>query len=156
MKQWLSRLWGRLHARMFPRVTTVVFSKQAQQQMQALARATHPKEAFGVLVGSTKEEILEVEDVVYQPFANTTHSAHVAIDRYAIPNMVGTFHSHPTADDRPSTADKRVFAQYPGVHCISGAPYTTSAVYTHHSQYIRHESLGNTPFTSYRVRGQRR
>jgi proteasome lid subunit RPN8/RPN11 len=104
--------------------------------MRVMAQQTHPKEAFGVLRGKHKDGVLLIEQVSYQPFANTTRSAHVVIDRYTLTDLVGTFHSHPVPDATPSRADLRLFSKHPGVHCIVAYPYITVAVYNQHGELL--------------------
>jgi proteasome lid subunit RPN8/RPN11 len=128
--------WDRLHERLFPRVTEYVLYPRARRAMQQMARDTHPKEAFGVLRGTHADKVLRVQAVAYQPFANTTRSAHVHIDTYTITDLIGTFHSHPTANAQPSAADLRLFARHPGVHCIVPYPYTSVAAYNQHGELL--------------------
>lgn len=127
--EWFSTIWARIVLRLFPPVHDYRISNRALRAMQAMCMSTHPKEAVGVLIGHRVKDVLAVTRVAYQPFANSETSAHIAIDRYALPDMVGTFHSHPIPDGRPSAADKRLFAEHPGVHCILAYPYTVLYVY---------------------------
>lgn len=119
----IRRLLRRLHHALFPRITDYDILPAAAATMAALSRQTHPKEAFGVLRGRRRGHTIVVEEVVFQPFTNTTRSASVVIDEYAIDGLVGTFHSHPTPDARPSAADKRLFGTSGGLHCIAPFPY---------------------------------
>lgn len=126
---WLSR-------KLFPPVESYVIEEQALLAMRAFSQQTHPKEAFGVLIGRRAGNVLRIERVVYQPFSNTQTSATVIIDRYSIDDMAGTFHSHPVPDSRPSAADKRLYARYPGLHCIMPYPYQSVSVYNQRGQRI--------------------
>jgi proteasome lid subunit RPN8/RPN11 len=137
----LSHLFDALLARLFPKVRSYKIAPDAFATMRAMAEQTHPKEAFGVLRGHHRNGVLYVTEVVFQPFLNTTHSAHVAIDRYALSDMVGTFHSHPTPNVHPSRADLSMFAKHPGIHCIIGAPYNNVAVYSHQGDLINLHKL---------------
>lgn len=132
MKQWFARV----HRWFFPRITQYTIEPAALHTMQAMARQTHPKEAFGVLRGRHNGDTLVVRELSYQPFSNTTHSASVLIDSYAVTDLAGTFHSHPTPNAKPSAADLRLFAQHPGVHCISGFPYVSVHVYDHRGRLL--------------------
>lgn len=129
-------LWQRLIDKLFPPVRTYRISRQARRTMQRMAQQTHPKEAFGVLRGKHRQGVLLVDEVAYQPFKNTTRSAHVIIDTFALNDLVGTFHSHPTPDERPSRADLRLFGQHPGVHCIVPYPYRRVAVYNQQGELL--------------------
>lgn len=121
--------WSAVIEWFFPRITHYEFSPKALRTMQAMALQTYPKEAFAVLRGKHRGKTLFITELAYQPFTNTEHSAQVVIDRYTLTDMVGTFHSHPGFDAQPSRADRRLFAKYPGVHCILAKPYTAAHVY---------------------------
>ena len=105
-----------------------------------MSEATHPKEAFGVFTGRIKNNVLLIERVIYQPFSNTSTSALAQIDD-TIPNIVGTFHSHPGTDASPSNADKRLFARRSGIHCIVAEPYVRAHVYNAQGTFIGTEHL---------------
>ncbi len=122
--------------RLFPRITQYTLNSDTLALMQAMARQTHPKEAFGVLRGKHQNSTLVVEELAYQPFSNTTRSAEVLIDSYAVSDLVGTFHSHPTPNAQPSAADLRLFARHPGIHAISGYPYTAVHIYDHRGRLL--------------------
>ena len=125
----LLSLWNAIRAKLFPKVHSYAFKKNVLPVMRSMAFQTHPKEAFGVLRGRHKGRTLVVRDIAYQPFLNTPMNAHIALDPYVLPDMVGTFHSHPSTNPLPSAADKRLFAKHPGVHCIIAYPYKTVHVY---------------------------
>lgn len=132
----MNSLWQRFIERLFPPVRDYRFSRSARRTMQAMARQTYPKEAFGVLRGDHEGGVLTVREVSFQPFVNTRSSADVIIDGFAVSDLVGTFHSHPGPDDRPSRADLRLFGEHPGLHCIVGYPYNRAAVYNHKGTFL--------------------
>lgn len=137
LKRFFNKIWRKL----FPRVTNYTIEKKAREQMQAFSIETHPKEAFGVLVGKREGATLVITEVVYQPFSNTTHSANIIIDPYSIDGMVGTFHSHPIPDDRASKVDYALFSKRPGIHFIVPYPYQTVTAYSHGGDLLGRHSL---------------
>jgi proteasome lid subunit RPN8/RPN11 len=130
--QWMRRFLAKL----FPRITSYDLQPNTLAAMRALALETHPKEAFGILRGSHKGSTLVVDTVSFQPFTNTRRSATARIDVYALNDLVGTFHSHPSPDGTPSTADMHLFSKHPGVHCIIAYPYRTVHVYSHKGELL--------------------
>jgi proteasome lid subunit RPN8/RPN11 len=122
-------MFSRWFAKLFPIARTYRITREARKAMQAFSQTTHPKEAFGVLTGRTSDGTLVIDSVIYQPFTNTTHSAHAKIDQYAVNGLIGTFHSHPIHDATPSSADKQLFRHYAGLHCIVPYPYKVIYVY---------------------------
>ena len=137
---WTARLTQKVARKLFPRVTSYTFSLAACHAMHTMSCETHPKEAFGVLMGGSHRETLIIERVVYQPFVNTRSSAVVMIDPH-LTGTAGTFHSHPGGDGRPSAADKRLFAKRPGVHCIVPEPYVEAYVYDQFAELLSIEPL---------------
>lgn len=123
-----------------PRVTQYMIRPSVLRKMRSFALQTHPKEMISLLRGRHEGDTLIIEELVYQPFENTTYSATIHLDP-TLTGIVGTFHSHPTPDARPSAADKRLFAQHPGVHVIIGYPYEEAHVYTHRSRFLAIERV---------------
>lgn len=126
--------------RFFPRVTRYRVLPRVLRSMRAFARQTHPKEMIALLRGRREGFTLVIEELVFQPFENTAWSATIHLDS-TLTNIVGTFHSHPSPDDRPSAADRRLFAEHPGVHAIASYPYDTVAFYTHRSRFLGRERV---------------
>ena len=122
--------------KLFPKVSSFSISPSVLEGMQSLALQTHPKEAFAVLSGKPVGSELKVSELVFQPFLNTTRSTHFTIDKYAITDFAGTFHSHPVPDATPSRADKRLFFEHPGVHCIMPFPYKELFVYNKNGELL--------------------
>lgn len=129
-------MWQRLKRWLFPKITQYRLKPRTLEAMAAMAQSTHPKEAFAVLEGRHEKDTLVVESLAYQPFTNTKNSAHVQLDVYAIRNMVGTFHSHPGYNAKPSSADKRMWIKHPGVHCIMAYPYLQVHVFNQYGQLL--------------------
>jgi len=137
-----TRLFDGVLRLLFPasRVTQYRITPSVLRRMGAFSWQTHPKEMIALLQGRHDGDTLVVTDLVFQPFENDERSATILID-HGLTNIVGTFHSHPTPDARPSAADKRLFAQHPGVHVIAGYPYREANVYTHRSRFLGVERI---------------
>lgn len=95
----------------------VVLATEALATIRAAARAAHPREACGILLGhgSRITAALETANVHPQP------ETHFEIDPQALitahraareggPQVVGYFHSHPTGQPAPSAADRAMAA----------------------------------------------
>ena len=108
--------------------------------MRGFALQTHPKEMVALLRGHHERQTLIVTELIFQPFQNTVHSATIHLDPN-LTNIVGTFHSHPSPDARPSAADRRLFAKHPGVHLIAAWPYTAVHVYTQQTRFLGVERI---------------
>jgi proteasome lid subunit RPN8/RPN11 len=142
-----TRLVDRVTRALFPRITQYHILPSVLERMRGLAQQTHPKEMVAFLRGHHEGDTLVVTDLLFQPFENTTRSATIHLD----PNLtgvVGTFHSHPTPNALPSAADRRLFARHPGIHLISGWPYTSVHVYTQRTRFIGIETIPSATTTS--------
>lgn len=85
------------------------------KNLQALAGGAAPNEVGGILLGS-KEMIY---DFIIVPGEFSPKSVNMRFDELPIyVNAVGTFHSHPGGDVRPSAADRQVFSRSGRVHMI--------------------------------------
>ncbi len=118
-------LWDRVASwigGLFPRVTKYRFGPGVIAGMRELALQTHPKEVIALLQGTRELDVLVVDSIVYQPFQNTRTSATIMQDS-ALTGIVGSFHSHPGAQARPSAQDLRHFARAGGIHGIIAEPY---------------------------------
>lgn len=92
----------------------VQVTSQALDQMRAAAAAAHPREACGLLLGTSARitHVLEVANVHPSP---ETHfeidpqaliDAHRAARHAGAPQVIGYFHSHPKGPPKPSATDR--------------------------------------------------
>ena len=90
------------------------------------SKDAHPNEMFFYLSGSFKKRI--IKEVFIGPFNSSPEA--VIYSPAALPvnlKIVGTAHSHPSGDLRPSRVDLESFSRFGGVHIIVGYPYDKSS-----------------------------
>lgn len=71
------------------------------------ARQLYPRESFLLLRGKKKKEIIQISDLVVAPFA-VHGNGFASFQPHMLPmdfSIVGTAHSHPSGDIRPSSVD---------------------------------------------------
>ncbi len=98
------------------------------------AKHAHPKEFVAVIGGVVKDKKLIVNELFYQEFVSSTHSA--SFQSFLPPAVtgVGTVHSHPSSHTRPSSADINFFNKKGMVHFIIGYPYEKENIVGYDSQ----------------------
>ncbi len=89
-----------------------------------VSKSSAPNEFAGML--SAEGDI--ITDVVVVPGTESSDESAV-MQLFMLPNIptVGTVHSHPTGDTRPSTEDLELFDRKGQYHIIVGAPYDLSS-----------------------------
>jgi len=117
---WLARVLG-FEQQRFGRV---VLTTAALRQIISFGRENHPNEFSALLEGKIKNGTLTITHVVYQHYEADDRSAIIHLNYPMSTNVIGTVHSHPTPDNRPSAADKRYFNKYGFVNFIIAKPYT--------------------------------
>jgi len=96
-------------------------TSQVLSAMGAAARAAHPREACGILLGHNEDgreritAFTEAANVHRSPEAHFEIHPQALIDAYRTersggPRVLGYFHSHPTGDPRPSATDAAMSA----------------------------------------------
>jgi proteasome lid subunit RPN8/RPN11 len=97
--------------------------KETAQRILGLCRQAHPYEVGGLLLNSP------IDDFVLVPGTFTENSIWIQMDQIPIyANKAGTFHSHPSPDNRPSRADKDFFGRMGRIHIIVGHPYVLNTM----------------------------
>ncbi|VVB85091.1 putative metalloprotease [uncultured archaeon] len=88
------------------------------------SKSSAPREFAGML-SATRDVITEV---VIVPGTESSEESAV-MQLFMLPNIhtVGTVHSHPSANRRPSTEDLELFDRKGNYHIIVGAPYDMSS-----------------------------
>ncbi len=94
------------------------------EALLGFAGEAHPREAIVLLRGRAKKGIIEVSDFLLPPFGLGGRGfAQFPVHMLPIDfSIVGTAHSHPSGDLRPSAADLNNF--YGRVMMIMARPYT--------------------------------
>jgi proteasome lid subunit RPN8/RPN11 len=89
-----------------------------------VCKSTYPEEFAGML--SADGDV--ITEVVVVPGTESTDESAV-MQLFMLPNIptVGTVHSHPTGDTRPSAADLELLDAKGSIHIIVGAPYTVTS-----------------------------
>ncbi len=104
------------------RLKRILIRREALEFMLGVSREVYPKEFSGLLRG-TKELIVEVLIIP----GTRAGDGFATIPLYMKPidySIIGSVHSHPGRDFRPSKADLRFFGKTGFVHLILKQPYS--------------------------------
>jgi proteasome lid subunit RPN8/RPN11 len=108
----------------------LTIKKKVLSNLLGISREAHPYEVGGLLLGRGA-----VDDYVLVPGDFTEQSIYIYMDRIPLyPNLVGTFHSHPSPDPRPSRADMNLFSRMGKAHIIIGYPYELNSMRAYDSR----------------------
>lgn len=107
----------------------LLFTQEVVDDICALARGAYPKEFVAFLQGSIisrhGHRVALVDGLsVIRYVANERSTAFSLSDLPLLHGSVGTVHSHPASDVRPSRADLRLFERFGWCHMIIGTPYS--------------------------------
>lgn len=98
------------------------------------ARSTYPDEFISMLGVKEKGSKVLSELVVVPAEFGKTHSS-VRTDLIPFdPLIVGSIHSHPNENARPSSADRNFFGRMGEIHIIAGYPYSFETLRAYSSQ----------------------
>lgn len=88
-------------------ITRVIMRRDMFEMILEGARRLHPRETILLLRGKTKGDVLNVVEVLIPPFA--THGrGFSAFPTHMLPmdfSIIGSAHSHPSGNPRPSVGD---------------------------------------------------
>jgi proteasome lid subunit RPN8/RPN11 len=118
---------------------SVSVSSELLQSIFEGARRLYPKETILLLRGKRSRDIIKVFDVIIPPFA-TYGRGFANIRTHMLPmdfSIIGTAHSHPSGDLRPSPADLNHF--FGTILMIVGYPFEDQrnvAVYDHEAREL--------------------
>ena len=102
-------------------------TKELAEKILELCKEAHPIEVGGLLLGKRKN--LEANDFVIIPGTFQYSSIYIRMDQVPIyPNLIGTFHSHPSPNSRPSGADLDLFGRLGKAHLIFAYAYDLNSV----------------------------
>lgn len=96
-------------------------SRKALRMILEASRDMYPRE-FGAILRAEEGVITEILLVP----GTVSGERHAIFQLHMLPadfSVVGTVHSHPSGDFRPSDEDRRLFSHFGGVHVIVGHPY---------------------------------
>jgi proteasome lid subunit RPN8/RPN11 len=105
------------------KTSTLQVSRELLSTILEGARTLHPRENILLLRGKKNKDAIEVSDLIIPPLAD--HGSHfVTFPLHMLPidfSIVGTVHSHPSGNLRPSPTDLNHF--FGAVLMIVGFPY---------------------------------
>lgn len=101
----------------------VTLSSEVIESISQFSKDVFPKEFIALLGGEVKDHVLAVDRLIFQPFANTSHSSMIRLDLPLLSGSVGSVHSHPSPSNRPSRQDLHFFSRMGGVHLIICSPF---------------------------------
>ena len=106
-------------------------SKELVERIAGISKQAYPREIAGLLLGKKDT----IDDFVIMPGEYETR--HVYIKMHLLPiyaNKMGTFHSHPSPNNRPSRADLDFFSSGGKVHLIISNPYDFNSIAAYNSR----------------------
>jgi proteasome lid subunit RPN8/RPN11 len=91
--------------------TRVIMRQELLQTIFEGARRLYPKESILLLRGKRRKELIEITDLLIPPLATYGHGfAHIPLHFLPMDfSIVGTVHSHPSGNFKPSNADLNHF-----------------------------------------------
>jgi proteasome lid subunit RPN8/RPN11 len=117
----------------------MIIKKALLKNILALCAEAHPREVGGIMLGKPV-----VDDYLIIPGKFNYSSVYIHMDRIPIyPNLMGTFHSHPSPHAVPSGADLDLFRRIGQEHLIIAHPYNEESVRAY-------DSFGKPVWLSYK------
>jgi proteasome lid subunit RPN8/RPN11 len=99
-------------------------SRRTLRMILEASRDMYPRE-FGAILRAEEGVITELLLVP----GTVSGERHAIFQLHMLPadfSVVGTVHSHPSGDYRPSDEDLHLFSKFGGIHVIAGYPYDES------------------------------
>lgn len=111
-------------------------SRRALRMILEASRDMFPRE-FGAILRAEEGVITELLLVP----GTVSGERHAIFQLHMLPadfSVVGTVHSHPSGDTRPSDEDLHLFSKFGGIHVIAGYPYddTSWATWTYAGERV--------------------
>jgi proteasome lid subunit RPN8/RPN11 len=119
--------------------TTVLISKFLLEAILGNAKMLYPKETILLLRGKRKKNLIEISELIVPPLA-TYGQGFATILTHMLPidfSIVGTVHSHPSGNLKPSLVDLNHF--WGNILMIIGFPFvdeTNVAVYNREGERL--------------------
>ena len=110
--------------------TTVThLPREILDAVYAGAKQLYPRESFLLLRGKKRKGVIYITDLVLAPFAVhgrgfADFNPHMFSGDFS---LVGTVHSHPSGNRRPSIDDLELFDRKGSYHIIVGSPFNESS-----------------------------
>ena len=97
--------------------------KELIEKILELCKEAYPNEVAGILLNNP------ADDFVLMPGEFSTFHVYVKMNLIPIyPNLLGTFHSHPTSSNQASQADLNFFTKLGREHLIIAYPYVLNSI----------------------------
>ncbi len=134
----LSKSLGRFFIKLFSldkyEYNKIQIKKQVVTKIMLFARGSYPKEFIAILKGEVKDKVVIIDDVMYQQYSSSVVSTSMRMNLPVSSGSVGTVHSHPSHNSRPSQADLQSFSKRGLVHFIINFPYRVNDLRAYNSQ----------------------
>jgi len=97
--------------------------KELVERILEISKEAYPNEVAGILLNNP------ASDFVLMPGEFSNYHVYVKMNLIPIyPNLIGTFHSHPTSNNHASQADLNFFTKLGREHLIIGYPYVLNSI----------------------------
>lgn len=106
---------------------TVKIAKHTIEDIQEAAKKTFPKEFIAMLGSKTGNHTIDeivVIPAIFGEFHSIIYSHLIPFDR----KIIGSVHSHPSSNCRPSEADMQSFRKLGKIHLIICYPFTQNSI----------------------------
>jgi len=120
----------------------IIIDKEIISSIIELAGINDPKEFIAFFKGIIKDDMLRINQLVYQQYQASDHSA-VPIFHFNDRSFFGSVHSHPGYSNRPSNEDLKFFRKIGIVNCIICKPYKEESIrfFNHNGEEISVEII---------------
>ncbi|MCF7872410.1 Mov34/MPN/PAD-1 family protein [Candidatus Woesearchaeota archaeon] len=104
-------------------IKEIILTEKTIKKICGLAKDTHPKEYLAFLEGRIIGNKVTITDILFQPYVANENSTWGYIDLPLTSSVMGSIHSHPGYNNKPSRADLHLFGKTGIVHGIIKKPY---------------------------------
>ncbi|MEK6834927.1 MAG: Mov34/MPN/PAD-1 family protein [Nanoarchaeota archaeon] len=111
----------------------IFISRSVIYRISEFAHSSYPKEFIAFLKGKISNKRLIINDLVYQHFKSSFHSATVENRLPLTRETFGSVHSHPSYSNIPSTEDLMFFSKNGTLHLIVCKPFNFANVKAYNS-----------------------
>lgn len=106
----------------------ILISKHVLFKIIQFAKNSYPKEFIAFLKGKISNKRLIINDLVYQHFKSSFHSASVDKQLPLSNDIFGSVHSHPSYSNSPSNQDLQFFNNNGTLHLIICKPFNLESI----------------------------
>lgn len=112
----------------------VHIDREVIDEVKQIARKAYPNEFAALLQGKTKKGILHIDGLIFLPGETSNQGAVMKVFMMPlVDDTIGSVHSHPGYDARPSNADLQFFSKTGLFHLIISQPYDDSSIVAYNS-----------------------